>query len=360
MSRLARGALCALLLSFSVPATASAAFGDRPLRMGMHGKDVRMLQTLLTKAGFVIVADGAYGRRTRRAVGRWEARRDRRVNGKMSRADQLALRREFKTPISVPGPQVDGNDSLMLLGGRVRPSVTARVSAAGEVVAEVADASGAVVRSLRRTASGPGEIKLRWNGRIRRRPAPEGTYLVRLGDATAGASAVGEPKRFELRHNVFPIAGRHDRGRSAANGFGGGRGHQGQDMFARCGTPVRAAQGGTVVRSGLPLRGRQLRGRPRLGLGRGLRLHAPARRAEAPQGRQGQDGRAVRARRRDGSRERLPPALRAVVQARLVQRRRGLRPAPEAAPVGRLVLSLTSPRPVLTLFAHATRGGAVR
>ena len=49
---------------------------------------------------------------------------------------------------------------------------------------------------------------------------------------------------------VFPIAGPHDLGRSPTNGFGGGRGHSGQDMFATCGTPVVAAQGGTVRKAG--------------------------------------------------------------------------------------------------------------
>ena len=182
MSRLARGVLCALLLSLSIPATASAAFGDRPLRMGMKGGDVRMLQALLTRAGFVTVADGYFGRRTRRSVGRWEADRERKVNGTMSRPDQLALRREFKAPIAPAGPEVE--------------------SATGV------------------------------------------TKLVLL-DATA-SSGVAPPEHSVL----FPIAGPHDLGRNEANRFGGGRGHLGQDMFADCGTPVRAAQGGRVVFSG--------------------------------------------------------------------------------------------------------------
>lgn len=45
---------------------------------------------------------------------------------------------------------------------------------------------------------------------------------------------------------VFPIDGLHDMGQSEANRFGGGRGHQGQDMFAKCGTPVVAVLDTTV------------------------------------------------------------------------------------------------------------------
>lgn len=48
--------------------------------------------------------------------------------------------------------------------------------------------------------------------------------------------------------HVFPVRGPHDYGGSGAR-FGsgrGGRGHQGQDVFARCGTPLVAARGGRV------------------------------------------------------------------------------------------------------------------
>src|SRR5215217_7727661 len=94
-----------------VPAVASAAFGDRPLKMGMHGKDVSVLQTLLTKAGFRTAADGEFGRAAR------------------------------------------------------RPGVSAEVTEAGaEVSAVVADETGAIVRTLSRRAQAPGTVKLTWNG----------------------------------------------------------------------------------------------------------------------------------------------------------------------------------------------------
>jgi murein DD-endopeptidase MepM/ murein hydrolase activator NlpD len=68
----------------------------------------------------------------------------------------------------------------------------------------------------------------------------------------AAAARFGDlpPRRAERPpapvEHVFPIRGRHDLGRSHENRFGGGRGHQGQDMFARCGTRVVAARGGRV------------------------------------------------------------------------------------------------------------------
>lgn len=53
---------------------------------------------------------------------------------------------------------------------------------------------------------------------------------------------------------VFPIRGKHDVGQSATNNFGGARNHKGQDMFAACGTPLVAAEGGTVRFAGTQAR----------------------------------------------------------------------------------------------------------
>ncbi len=246
---IARGVCCAVIAVLLLPAAASAAFGDRPLKTGMEGKDVATLQSLLSKAGFPTVADGQYGRATRRSVTHWETKRDRQVNGRMSRPDLRVLRAEFPSKREQSGPA--GVENLMLFGASRRPGVAAEVAAAGEeVTASVADATGAIVRTLRRRAEAPGTLRLTWNGRVGGRPAPEGAYLVKLGDGALKSAEQPSEGAFEFRHHVFPIAGRHDLGRNGANGFGGGRGHQGQDMFAKCGTPVRAAQGGTVEYAG--------------------------------------------------------------------------------------------------------------
>lgn len=45
---------------------------------------------------------------------------------------------------------------------------------------------------------------------------------------------------------TFPIRGRHDMGQSETNSFGGGRGHQGHDLFASCGTELVAVTSGEV------------------------------------------------------------------------------------------------------------------
>jgi len=45
---------------------------------------------------------------------------------------------------------------------------------------------------------------------------------------------------------VFPVQGKHDYG-TEVNWFGGGRNHQGHDVFAACGTPLVAALPGTVT-----------------------------------------------------------------------------------------------------------------
>jgi murein DD-endopeptidase MepM/ murein hydrolase activator NlpD len=62
---------------------------------------------------------------------------------------------------------------------------------------------------------------------------------------TPGTPPAAVPGAFLFQRHIFPIRGPHTMGTGAA-AFGGGRGHQGQDIFARCGTPLVAARGGRV------------------------------------------------------------------------------------------------------------------
>jgi murein DD-endopeptidase MepM/ murein hydrolase activator NlpD len=61
----------------------------------------------------------------------------------------------------------------------------------------------------------------------------------------AGAVSPAAPGAFTFLRYRFPVIGAHDYAEEAAR-FGGGRGHQGQDVFAACGTPIVAARGGVV------------------------------------------------------------------------------------------------------------------
>ena len=84
-----------------MPAAAYADFGDRPLREGSRGRDVRVLQDFLTRVGLRTVVDGQYGPKTARRVRSWERRSDKRVNGRVSRGDARTLRSQVEQGIRV-------------------------------------------------------------------------------------------------------------------------------------------------------------------------------------------------------------------------------------------------------------------
>lgn len=136
-------------------------------------------------------------------------------------------------------------------------------------VVRVAD--GYSVFTDERTAAPETTQKVKWNGRASSGLALDGRYQLRIAlDTSAGASsstststagggaspeAAAPPpgsasvKTFTFVGAIFPVRGPHDYGEGAA-AFGAGRAghvHQGQDVLARCGTPLVAARGGVVV-----------------------------------------------------------------------------------------------------------------
>jgi len=103
---------------------------------------------------------------------------------------------------------------------------------------------------------------MQWNGMAGGKVQKPGRYVFRVTaadeagalrassaqaqpDAPATAPAEPDPASFRFLRHTFPILGPHGYGKAIAR-FGGGRGHQGQDVFAACGTPLVAARGGIV------------------------------------------------------------------------------------------------------------------
>jgi murein DD-endopeptidase MepM/ murein hydrolase activator NlpD len=95
-----------------------------------------------------------------------------------------------------------------------------------------------VVRVPVRARSGPVQVVSAVAGRS----APSARLEVA---APLPAAATPQVAVAPAPEAVFPVRGRHSYG-THANGFGGGRGHQGHDVFAACGTPVVAARAGEV------------------------------------------------------------------------------------------------------------------
>ncbi len=67
--------------------------GDRiPVKRGMSGHDIRVLQDFLTRAGFKVTVDGEFGSTTEKAVEAFETAQNRPVDGVMDAGDIDALR----------------------------------------------------------------------------------------------------------------------------------------------------------------------------------------------------------------------------------------------------------------------------
>ena len=66
--------------------------GDRTLKQGDSGSDVRTLQRLLTKAGLKTAADGEFGDGTMENVKAFETSQRRTVDGKVTRTDAMILK----------------------------------------------------------------------------------------------------------------------------------------------------------------------------------------------------------------------------------------------------------------------------
>jgi murein DD-endopeptidase MepM/ murein hydrolase activator NlpD len=251
---------CSAAAAFAAPA--SAAFGDRTLREGMSGSDVRALQRKLTKLGLETGVDGFYGAGTKRSMKRWERRADRRVNGVCTRTDALRIQRELS------GGRDDGaGTGVGEESGSEAPSEGADTDSASSYGPARAFGSrpleqgdrGTDVARLQRLLTSQG-LPTRVDGRFgsATRVSAEkweawqyrrADGVVRRKQAIAVRDLANAGARYEARKHVFPVRGPHSYG-SWGSRFGAprsGHTHQGQDVAAAHGTDLVAAHSGRVA-----------------------------------------------------------------------------------------------------------------
>jgi murein DD-endopeptidase MepM/ murein hydrolase activator NlpD len=164
-------------------------------------------------------------------------------------------------PAEAGAPRIETGTSRTraFVGARRAITFSFRVSGglASALTVELVRASdGSVVKSWAPAPVAAGQVQsVTWGGRVGTRAAKPGRYSFRLTAAGASGATVrsaqsGDLQRdaFDLYDHIFPVRGKHDFGGAGA-GFGSGRSghsHQGHDVFAACGAPMRAARGGRV------------------------------------------------------------------------------------------------------------------
>ena len=222
--------------------------GDDALAPVQSAQNTRAVATVPARAvtGPIAVIDSV-GRRS----GRW--------NGLIVDIPQSF---SFRPASSVPGVQVGlSQPRTIFFGGMQRAIFSFQVTGTRALdvrVDLVRLTGGAVVQSWQRPGASPGVIqRITWNGVVRGRPQPPGRYAFRVTVPSAVGAAAAPPvpdnrDAITLLGYVFPIEGAHQFGMGAGR-FGAarqGHRHQGQDTFARCGTPLVAARGGKVIYAG--------------------------------------------------------------------------------------------------------------
>jgi murein DD-endopeptidase MepM/ murein hydrolase activator NlpD len=165
-------------------------------------------------------------------------------------------------PIDLPGVTLKAGTSTprsVFLGAKRLVRYSLLTTGATDLTAEinlVNTDGGDTVANWSVAAPAGQTVSVDWSGKIKGEPAATGRYafrttLARTGSVAASKAAPIDNSRdsFDLHAFQFPIRGKHTFGMGAGR-FGGGRGHQGQDVMANCGIKLVAARGGIVRRSG--------------------------------------------------------------------------------------------------------------
>ena len=190
------------------------------------------------------------------------------ADGQVSAPTRRGIRVESVNTRKVGGIELAVTGRKVFFDGERRPTLTFAVRETGRVVVELVRTEDAVVvvRWDQGVVPAGEQRTVSWDGLAGGVVQKEGRYefrvvtlddagAVRASSAQAGspppaqsapdAAGPASPDSFVFLRNKFPVRGPHDYGKFGAS-FGGGRNHQGHDVFARCGTPMVAARGGIV------------------------------------------------------------------------------------------------------------------
>lgn len=156
-------------------------------------------------------------------------------------ADQVAVAGEFALRSAEASPRKAYYDAkrspkvkYLFVGGS---ATDVRIAVVNRETSET------VATFLDRGAEPNAQNSARWDGRTDAGAlAPNGEYKFEIASAAGGAAKTTVQAQFGYHKFRFPVVGRHSYG----DGFGAGRNHQGQDVFASCGKRIVAARGGRV------------------------------------------------------------------------------------------------------------------
>jgi cell wall-associated NlpC family hydrolase len=140
--------VCGATLPVAPAAARNITLGDRDLRQGMHGRDVRVLQDFLTRVGVKTTVDGKFGPATARRVRSWERKSSLTVDGLMTRRDAAILRGQVQSgggalqgaggaqPLAAPATESAtlGPDGLAVAPASAPPEVQQVIAAANAIV----------------------------------------------------------------------------------------------------------------------------------------------------------------------------------------------------------------------------------
>jgi peptidoglycan hydrolase-like protein with peptidoglycan-binding domain len=129
------------------PDTDHHSLGDRiPVKPGMSGHDIKVLQDFLTRAGFKVSVDGEFGASTEKAVKKFETAQSRTVDGIMDAADIDALRTlageddpgagTMPTQLAPGDTAQIGSDGLAIAPASAPPQVQAIIAAGNQIASK--------------------------------------------------------------------------------------------------------------------------------------------------------------------------------------------------------------------------------